>query len=62
MKFRIFAALTAALLPFTAYAASDAPKRLQTAAQAFKEVMGMPDKAIPQDLLCLLYTSDAADE
>lgn len=29
----------------------DAPKRLQAAADAFKEVMDTPDKAIPQDLL-----------
>lgn len=32
-------------------AASDAPARMQTAADVFKEVMGTPDKAIPQDLL-----------
>jgi lipid-binding SYLF domain-containing protein len=32
-------------------AASDAPIRLQAAAEAFKEVMGTPDKSIPQDLL-----------
>src|SRR5262249_17287955 len=30
---------------------SDAPKRLEAAADAFKEVMDVPDKAIPQDLL-----------
>ncbi len=30
---------------------SDAPKRLNAAADAFKEVMGTPDKSIPQDLL-----------
>jgi len=62
MKLRMFAALTATLLPFTAYAASDAPKRLQTAAEAFKEVMGIPDKAIPQDLLekaqCIVIIPD----
>ena len=62
MKFRIFAALTATLLPLTASAASDAPKRLQTAAEAFKEVMGIPDKAIPQDLLdkaqCIVIIPD----
>ena len=62
MKMRMFAALTATLLPFTAYAASDAPKRLQTAAAAFKEVMGIPDKAIPQDLLekaqCIVIIPD----
>ena len=32
-------------------AESDAPKRLQAAASAFKEVMDISDKAIPQDLL-----------
>jgi len=32
-------------------AQSDAPKRLVAAAESFKEVMGTPDKAIPQDLL-----------
>ncbi len=32
-------------------AESDAPARLAAAANAFKEVMGTPDKAIPQDLL-----------
>ena len=32
-------------------AQSDAPKRLEAAADSFKEVMGTPDKAIPQDLL-----------
>jgi len=32
-------------------AESDAPKRLQAAAEAFKEVMDTPDKTIPQDLL-----------
>jgi lipid-binding SYLF domain-containing protein len=32
-------------------AETDAPKRLQAAADAFSEVMGTPDKAIPQDLL-----------
>src|SRR5579885_3027839 len=39
--------MTAALL----CAESDAPKRLQAAADAFKEVMDVSDKAIPQDLL-----------
>lgn len=29
----------------------DAPKRLEAAAESFKEVMDTPDKAIPQDLL-----------
>ena len=32
-------------------AESDAPKRLAAATDAFKEVMGTPDKSIPQDLL-----------
>jgi lipid-binding SYLF domain-containing protein len=32
-------------------AESDAPKRLQAAADVFKEVMSISDKAIPQDLL-----------
>jgi lipid-binding SYLF domain-containing protein len=32
-------------------AESDAPARLQAAADVFKEVMGIPDKSIPQDLL-----------
>jgi lipid-binding SYLF domain-containing protein len=31
--------------------AAEAPARLQAAADSFKEVMGTPDKAIPQDLL-----------
>jgi hypothetical protein len=43
---KLFAALTATLLPFTASAASDAPKRLQAAADAFKEY-GNPDKSDP---------------
>lgn len=32
-------------------AASDVDKRLDVAASTFKEVMGLPDKSIPQDLL-----------
>src|SRR5579863_6142454 len=43
-------------------AASDAPKRLQSAAGALKEVMDIPDKAIPQDLLnkaqCMVIVPD----
>src|SRR5690242_13614705 len=43
-------------------AASDAPKRLQSAAGALKEVMGIPDKSIPQDLLnkaqCIIIVPD----
>jgi len=61
-KMKTFAALTATLLPFTASAASDAAKRLQSAAEAFKEVMGIPDKAIPQQLLekaeCIVIIPD----
>ena len=53
MKLKLFAmfVLAAAL----ASAASDADKRLQTAANAMKEVMGIPDKSIPQDLLNKAY-------
>jgi lipid-binding SYLF domain-containing protein len=36
---------------FLSAAQSDAPARLQAAADIFKEVMGIPDKSIPQDLL-----------
>jgi SH3 domain-containing YSC84-like protein 1 len=36
---------------FLSAATSDAPARVQAAADVFKEVMGIPDKAIPQDLL-----------
>lgn len=38
-----------------ASAASDAAQRLEAAATTFKEVMGTPDKAIPQDLLNKAY-------
>jgi lipid-binding SYLF domain-containing protein len=64
MKMKVLAALLsgATLLPLTSSAASDAPKRLQTAAEAFKEVMGIPDKSIPQDLLekaeCIVIIPD----
>src|SRR5882672_3808904 len=64
MRTKMFIALLAGavLLPFTVSAASDAPKRLQSAAQAFKEVMGIPDKSIPQDLLskaeCIVIVPD----
>ena len=56
--------LTAALLLGASVlsAASDAPDRLQAAAAALKEVMDMPDKAIPQDLLnkaeCVVIVPD----
>src|SRR5258708_24858819 len=64
MKMKMFAALIAGstLLPLTVSAASDVDKRLQSAAEAFKEVMDMPDKAIPQDLLnkaeCVVIVPD----
>lgn len=44
----IFLALTGATL---LSAASDVDKRLDAATTTFKEVMGTPDKSIPQDLL-----------
>jgi lipid-binding SYLF domain-containing protein len=56
--------LTAAVVMGTSLlcAQSDAPKRLQAAAASFKEVMGTPDKAIPQDLLnkaqCIVIVPD----
>ena len=50
--------LSAAILS----AAPEAPKRLEAAAAAFKEVMGIPDKAIPQDLMakahCIVLVPD----
>lgn len=62
MKMKMFAALMATLLPVTVSAASDASKRLRSAAEAFKEVMGIPDKAIPQELLekaeCIVIIPD----
>src|SRR5258706_11298358 len=43
-------------------AESDAPKRLDVAASTFKEVMGIPDKSIPQDLMnkaqCIIIVPD----
>ena len=60
MKFRMIAGLV--LGAVFASAASDAPKRLEQAALAFKEVMGIPDKAIPQELLnkaqCIVIVPD----
>ena len=51
-------ALTAGLL----CAENDAPKRIAAAASAFQEVMGIPDKSIPQDLLnraqCIIIVPD----
>jgi lipid-binding SYLF domain-containing protein len=43
-----FLSLSAVLL---SAAESDAPARMQAATDVFKQVMGTPDKAIPQDLL-----------
>jgi len=60
MKRSLLAALvlTSSLLS----AASDVEKRLDAAAQSFKEVMGIPDKSIPQDLLnrasCIVIIPD----
>ena len=60
MKLKIAAAalLCAALLS----AASDAERRLQSAAAALKEVMAVPEKSIPQDLLnkaeCIVIVPD----
>jgi len=60
MKVRLIAGLM--LGAMVASAASDAPKRLQQATTAFKEVMGIPDKAIPQELLnkaqCIVIVPD----
>ena len=50
MNARIWIALTLGAGLLSA-AEPDAPKRLQAAADAFKEVMDVPDKSIPQDLL-----------
>jgi lipid-binding SYLF domain-containing protein len=50
MRLKCFAALCLGAGLLSA-AEPDAPKRLQAAADAFKEVMDTPDKAIPQDLL-----------
>ncbi|HLH40595.1 MAG TPA: lipid-binding SYLF domain-containing protein [Bryobacteraceae bacterium] len=49
MTVRLLALFSAAAM--LACAETDAGKRLQAAAQAFKEVMDVPDKTIPQDLL-----------
>ena len=48
---KLIAALSVGAAVLSAAAASDAPKRLQAAADVFKEVMNISDKAIPQDLL-----------
>ena len=53
MKKNIISTLVigAFLLPLHLSAASETEKRLRAAANALKDVMGTPDKAIPQDLL-----------
>ncbi|HEY4364774.1 MAG TPA: lipid-binding SYLF domain-containing protein [Bryobacteraceae bacterium] len=55
MKLKLIAAAALAALALAPGALSaadnDAPKRLEASAEAFKEVMGTPDKSIPQDLL-----------
>jgi len=48
MKLKFVAALA---LGSGLMSAADAPERLEAAADALKEVMGIPDKSIPQDLL-----------
>ncbi|HXP84847.1 MAG TPA: lipid-binding SYLF domain-containing protein [Bryobacteraceae bacterium] len=53
MKLRILATLV--LGAGLVSAANDAPARLAAAATSFKEVMGIPDKSIPQDLLGKAY-------
>src|ERR1035438_7006153 len=49
MRLKLFSLLT--LAAGFAHAASDAADRLAASAETFKEVMGTPDKAIPQGLL-----------
>ena len=59
MKLKLIAAVTlgAGLL-----SAAEAPERLEAAADSLKEVMGIPDKSIPQDLLdraqCIVIVPD----
>jgi lipid-binding SYLF domain-containing protein len=48
MKFKL---ITAATLGAGLLSAAEAPERLGAAANSLKEVMGIPDKSIPQDLL-----------
>src|SRR5947208_15606939 len=54
--------LIALVLTAGAALAADAPKRLETAAMSFKEVMGIPEKSIPQELLqkayCIIIVPD----
>ena len=60
MKLKLFSVLV--LVSVIGSAASDVEKRLDAAAVAFKEVMGIPDKSIPQDLLnraeCIVIVPD----
>ena len=51
MKFSPIRLIAAATLGASLLSAAEAPERLQAAAESFKEVMGIPDKSIPQDLL-----------
>src|ERR1700694_2277663 len=60
MKLKLFALLS---LSATVWAAdTDAAKRLSAAAAAFHDVMAIPDKSIPQDLLnksyCIVIVPD----
>jgi lipid-binding SYLF domain-containing protein len=59
MKLRLF---TAAMLTANLLSAADAPERLKAATEAFKEVMGIPDRSIPQELLakaeCVIIVPD----
>jgi lipid-binding SYLF domain-containing protein len=48
MKFKL---MTAVALGAGLLSAAEAPERLEAASDALKEVMGIPDKSIPQDLL-----------
>src|SRR5678816_1814504 len=72
-----FAMLSLATLSWGGSAREDATERLENATNVLHEIMGMPDKGIPEEVLehakcvavvphmvigCLLYTSDAADE
>lgn len=63
MSNKIASTLLAAFITATcAQAASDVQERLATSAMALKEVMDIPDKAIPQDLLnkaeCIVIVPD----
>ena len=60
LKSLVLMALSASLL--SAASEPDAAKRLTVAAESFKEVMGIPDKSIPQQLLekaqCIVIVPD----